>query len=109
MLFLGKKINYQFLDSLLQLINGRGDRDRTCDLMVPNHARYQLRYTSKLNKIVQRSYIITHFKNICKNFYKKNQKYPKKCYNSQSLKLLFVNCKQKIIINHNFNNSDKKF
>ena len=24
MLFLGKKINYQFLDSLLQLINGRG-------------------------------------------------------------------------------------
>ena len=53
-------------------------QDRTCDLMVPNHARYQLRYTSKLNKIAQRSYIITHFKNICKNFYKKNQKYPKK-------------------------------
>ena len=24
---------------------GRGDRIRTCDLMVPNHARYQLRYT----------------------------------------------------------------
>jgi hypothetical protein len=23
---------------------GRGDRIRTCDLMVPNHARYQLRY-----------------------------------------------------------------
>ena len=28
------------------LLYGRGDRDRTCDLMVPNHARYQLRYTS---------------------------------------------------------------
>ncbi len=25
--------------------NGRGDRIRTCDLVVPNDARYQLRYT----------------------------------------------------------------
>ena len=27
--------------------NGRGDRDRTCDLMVPNHARSHLRHTPK--------------------------------------------------------------
>ena len=26
---------------------GRGDRDRTCDLMVPNHARSHLRHTPK--------------------------------------------------------------
>ena len=25
--------------------NGRGDRTRTYDLMLPKHARYQLRYT----------------------------------------------------------------
>ena len=28
--------------------NGRGDRDRTCDLMVPNHARSHLRHTPRL-------------------------------------------------------------
>ncbi len=38
-----KKINSKFN---LLLKYGRGDRDRTCGLMVPNHARYQLRYTS---------------------------------------------------------------
>ena len=27
---------------------GRSDRVRTCDLMLPKHARYQLRYTPKL-------------------------------------------------------------
>ena len=26
--------------------NGRGDRTRTCDSLVPNQERYQLRYTS---------------------------------------------------------------
>ena len=26
---------------------GRSDRIRTCGLMIPNHARYQLRYTPK--------------------------------------------------------------
>jgi hypothetical protein len=26
-------------------MSGRGDRIRTCDLMLPKHARYQLRYT----------------------------------------------------------------
>jgi hypothetical protein len=26
-------------------MNGRGDKIRTCDLMLPKHARYQLRYT----------------------------------------------------------------
>ena len=26
---------------------GRGDRIRTCGILVPNQARYQLRYTSK--------------------------------------------------------------
>ena len=26
-------------------LTGRGDRSRTCDLMVPNHARYHLRHT----------------------------------------------------------------
>ena len=25
---------------------GRGDRTRTCDILVPNQERYQLRYTS---------------------------------------------------------------
>src|SRR5688500_16775805 len=29
--------------------DGRGDRIRTCDLMVPNHARYQLRYAPLLS------------------------------------------------------------
>ncbi len=28
-------------------VYGRGDRNRTCDLMVPNHALYQLSHTSK--------------------------------------------------------------
>ena len=27
-------------------IGGRGDRTRTCDSLVPNQERYQLRYTS---------------------------------------------------------------
>ena len=30
---------------LIDSIDGRGDRIRTCDLVVPNDARYQLRYT----------------------------------------------------------------
>ena len=29
----------------LKRLIGRGDRDRTCDLMVPNHARSHLRHT----------------------------------------------------------------
>ena len=31
----------------LERLIGRGDRDRTCDLMVPNHARSHLRHTPK--------------------------------------------------------------
>ena len=27
-------------------MSGRGDRTRTCDSLVPNQERYQLRYTS---------------------------------------------------------------
>ena len=30
---------------LVSILTGRGDRIRTCGLMVPNHARYQLRHT----------------------------------------------------------------
>ena len=30
------------------LFQGRGDRTRTCDSLVPNQERYQLRYTSDL-------------------------------------------------------------
>ena len=30
---------------------GRGDRDRTCDLMVPNHARSHLRHTPKMVRL----------------------------------------------------------
>ena len=29
---------------------GRSDRIRTCGIVVPNHARYQLRYTPKTSK-----------------------------------------------------------
>ena len=29
-------------------MGGRGDRTRTCDSLVPNQERYQLRYTSVL-------------------------------------------------------------
>ncbi|CAG9712770.1 hypothetical protein CNEO3_1500006 [Clostridium neonatale] len=35
-------LNFNYL-----LNSGRGDRDRTCDLMVPNHARSHLRHTPK--------------------------------------------------------------
>ena len=35
-------------------IGGRGDRTRTCDSLVPNQERYQLRYTSIFSKRVQR-------------------------------------------------------
>ena len=46
-------------------LSGRGDRDRTCDLMVPNHARYQLRYASiNLGYL----YTITYFFLFCKIF-----------------------------------------
>ena len=30
--------------------NGRSDRIRTCGIVVPNHARYQLRYTPKTSQ-----------------------------------------------------------
>ena len=33
------------------LFVGRGDRTRTCDSLVPNQERYQLRYTSVANVI----------------------------------------------------------
>ena len=33
--------------NLIIKINGRGDRDRTCDLMLPKHARSHLRHTPK--------------------------------------------------------------
>ena len=29
-----------------ETLQGRGDRTRTCDSLVPNQERYQLRYTS---------------------------------------------------------------
>ena len=37
------------------LYGGRGDRTRTCDSLVPNQERYQLRYTSflRVTKSVQ--------------------------------------------------------
>ena len=35
---------YKFSNKTL-FLNGRGDRDWTCDLIVPNDARSQLRYT----------------------------------------------------------------
>ena len=38
---------------------GRGDRSRTCDLMVPNHARYHLRHTPKLVR-VKRFELLAH-------------------------------------------------
>ena len=37
--------------------NGRGDRDRTCDLMVPNHARSHLRHTPI---VILYSFILPH-------------------------------------------------
>lgn len=40
---LGKVALYQL--SHFRILFGRGDRSRTCDLMVPNHARYHLRHT----------------------------------------------------------------
>ena len=32
---------------------GRSDRTRTCSILVPNQARYQLRYTSKYKIVVK--------------------------------------------------------
>ena len=34
----------------LQFQNGPSDRIRTCGIVVPNHARYQLRYTRRLSE-----------------------------------------------------------
>ena len=34
-------------------IFGRSDRTRTCSILVPNQARYQLRYTSKVKKLIK--------------------------------------------------------
>ena len=41
----------------LERLIGRGDRDRTCDLMVPNHARSHLRHTPI---IILYSFILPH-------------------------------------------------
>ena len=41
-------------------INGRGDRSRTCDLMVPNHARYHLRHTPMKMVRVKRFELLAH-------------------------------------------------
>ena len=49
---------------------GRGDRTRTCDSLVPNQERYQLRYTSFARKRMQR------YKEKVKSSYKAQ----KKCY-----------------------------
>ena len=49
-----KKINSK-LNLLFKY--GRGDRDRTCDLMVPNHARSHLRHTPI---IILYSFILPH-------------------------------------------------
>lgn len=32
---------------------GRSDRTRTCSILVPNQARYQLRYTSMVKKLIK--------------------------------------------------------
>ena len=44
-------------DICLLFLFGRGDRDRTCDLMVPNHARSHLRHTPI---IILYSFILPH-------------------------------------------------
>ena len=39
---------------------GRGDRTRTCDSLVPNQERYQLRYTSFLRRFFLKSAAKVH-------------------------------------------------
>ena len=43
----GKRKSRVLNATCVQAQPGRGDRTRTCGLVVPNHARYQLRNTSK--------------------------------------------------------------
>lgn len=48
-----KRIKLYQLDSssFTAFCSGRGDTDRTCDLMVPNHALYQLSHTPSYNLV----------------------------------------------------------
>ena len=54
--FLQKECNKKRLSCWFQhnsLFFCRGDRTRTCDILVPNQVRYQLRYAPCLKKRVQ--------------------------------------------------------
>ena len=49
-------------------LRGRGEETRTPDPMVPNHVRYQLRYTPSIQ--FQRSYIIPYEHTVCQAFFR---------------------------------------
>ena len=51
-LFLPYYKNRTLIAAELESFFGPSDRDRTCGLMVPNHARYQLRHTRKSQCII---------------------------------------------------------
>ena len=52
---ISKKISRKWGEKThFRLIFGRNDRIRTCDIVVPNHARYQLRYIPVLFSIAKK-------------------------------------------------------
>ena len=48
-----KKSSVHNIKSVMNTRYGPSDRDRTCGLMVPNHPRYQLRYTRLLSYFIR--------------------------------------------------------
>ena len=57
---------------------GRGDRTRTCDSLVPNQERYQLRYTSLFVLRVQRYKEYLSYPNNLRNIFRISIKKPQK-------------------------------
>ena len=42
-------------------LNGRGDRIRTCDLVLPKHPRYQAAPTDIYKRVIRKNFIKNHF------------------------------------------------
>ena len=55
-----QSVHYRILRSYKDTLHGRSDGIRTHDLLVPNQARYQLRYTPKYLITVGRHSITAH-------------------------------------------------
>ena len=71
-------MNQRFIISGLFFKGGRGDRTRTCDSLVPNQERYQLRYTSLFVLRVQRYKEYLSYPNNLRNIFRISIKKPQK-------------------------------